>query len=106
MRITSAPANHPTSVRPLAPPAKGGRGTRTWKTGPRAGPPNLGPAAQSLLDRGRVRLETASRPYQLMSHLDRAGRTAVDDERCSPRRSEEIRPYPVGVGIERSPLGP
>ncbi|MBV8522693.1 MAG: hypothetical protein JOY71_11315 [Acetobacteraceae bacterium] len=30
---------------------------RTWKTGPRAGQPKLGPAAQSLLDRGFVSLD-------------------------------------------------
>jgi hypothetical protein len=30
---------------------------RTWKTGPHAGQPKLGPAAQSLLDRGFVSLD-------------------------------------------------
>jgi hypothetical protein len=34
---------------------------RTWKTGPRAGQPKLGPAAQSLLDRGFVSLDPHSR---------------------------------------------
>jgi hypothetical protein len=34
---------------------------RTWKTGPRAGQPKLGFAAQSLLDRGFVSLDADSR---------------------------------------------
>jgi hypothetical protein len=38
---------------------------RTWKTGPRAGQPKLGPAAQSLLDRGVVSLDPHSRPPRL-----------------------------------------
>jgi hypothetical protein len=33
---------------------------RIWKTGPRAGQPKLGPAAQSLLDRGFVSLDPHS----------------------------------------------
>ena len=38
---------------------------RTWKTGPRAGQPKLGRAAQSLLDRGFVSLDPHSRPPRL-----------------------------------------
>jgi hypothetical protein len=38
---------------------------RTWKTGPRAGQPKLGPAAQSLLDRGFVSLDPHGRPPRL-----------------------------------------
>jgi hypothetical protein len=34
---------------------------RTWRTGPRAGQPKLGPAAQSLLDRGFVSLAAGRR---------------------------------------------
>jgi hypothetical protein len=34
---------------------------RTWKTGPRAGEPKRGPAAQSLLNRGFVWLDPHSR---------------------------------------------
>jgi hypothetical protein len=34
---------------------------RTWKTGPRAGQPKLGPAAQSLLDHGFVSLDANSK---------------------------------------------
>ena len=40
---------------------------RTWKTGPRAGQPKLGPAAQSLLDRGFVSLDPHSRPPHLFN---------------------------------------
>ena len=39
----------------------------TWKTGPRAGQPKLGPAAQSLLDRGFVSLDPHSRPPHLFN---------------------------------------
>ena len=38
---------------------------RTWKTGPRTGQPKLGPAAQSLVDRGFVSLDPHSRPPRL-----------------------------------------
>ena len=37
----------------------------TWKTGPRTGQPKMGPAAQSLLDRGFVSLDPHSRPPRL-----------------------------------------
>ena len=39
---------------------------RTWKTGARAGQPKLGPAAQSLLDRGFVSIDPHSRPPRLL----------------------------------------
>jgi hypothetical protein len=38
---------------------------RTWKSGPCAGQPKLGPAAQSLLDRGFVSLDPHSTPPRL-----------------------------------------
>jgi hypothetical protein len=38
---------------------------RTWKTGPRAGQPKLGPAAQSLLDREFVSVDPHSRPPRM-----------------------------------------
>src|SRR6516162_4201950 len=47
---------------------------RTWKTGPRAGQPKMGPAAQSRL-----------------------GRAAGDDARPPARRSREVRPHPGGT---------
>jgi len=47
------------------PTAAEGLMLRTWKTGPRAGQPKLGPAAQSLLDRGFVSLDAYNRPPRL-----------------------------------------
>jgi hypothetical protein len=38
---------------------------RTWRCGPHTGPPKLPPPAQSLLDRGLMRLDTGSRPPRL-----------------------------------------
>ena len=38
---------------------------KTWRGGPQAGQPKLPPAAQSLLDRGLMRLDAGSRPPRL-----------------------------------------
>jgi hypothetical protein len=39
---------------------------KTWRGGPQAGQPKLPPSAQSLLDRGLMRLDADSRPPRLV----------------------------------------
>jgi hypothetical protein len=73
---------------------------RTWKTGPRAGQPKLGPAAQSLLDRGFVSLDAESRLPRLF--FTAAGlaalRTMMRDRRLAdPEKFAHIR---VELGID------
>jgi hypothetical protein len=47
------------------PTAAEGFQLKTWRGGPQAGQPKLSPAAHSLLDRGLMRLDAASRPPRL-----------------------------------------
>jgi hypothetical protein len=73
---------------------------RTWKTGPRAGQPKLGPAAQSLLDRGFVSLDSQSRPPRLFFTATglAALRTMMRDRRLAdPEKFAHIR---VELGID------
>jgi hypothetical protein len=73
---------------------------RTWKTGPRAGQPKLGSAAQSLLDRGFVSLKADSRPPRLFFTATglAALRVMMRDRRLAdPERFAHI---PVEVGID------
>jgi hypothetical protein len=73
---------------------------RTWKTGPRAGQPKLGPAAQSLLDRGFVSLDPHSRPRRLFFTATglAALRTMMRDRHLAdPERFAHIR---VELGID------
>jgi hypothetical protein len=73
---------------------------RTWKTGPRAGQPKLGPAAQSLLDRGFVSLDPHSglpRLFFTASGLA-ALRTMMRDRRLAdPEKFAHIR---LELGID------
>jgi hypothetical protein len=73
---------------------------RTWKTGPRAGQPKLGPAAQSLLDRGFASLDSQSRPPRLF--FTASGLTALrammrDRRLADPEKFAHIR---VELGID------
>ena len=73
---------------------------RTWKTGPRTGQAKLGPAAQSLLDRGFVSLDPHSRPPRLF--FTAAGlaalRAMMSDRRLAdPEKFAHIR---VELGID------
>ena len=73
---------------------------RTWKTGPRAGQPKLGPAAQSLLDRGFVSLDADSRLPRLFFTAAGLGalRTMMRDRRLAdPEKFAHIR---VELGID------
>jgi hypothetical protein len=78
---------------------------RTWKTGPRAGQPKFGPAAQSLLDRGFVSLDPHSTPPRLFFTATglAALRTMMCDRRLAdPERFAHIR---VELGIDPQPEG-
>jgi 2-hydroxychromene-2-carboxylate isomerase len=73
---------------------------RTWKTGPRAGQPKLGPAAQSLLDRGFVSLNSHGRLPRLF--FTAAGLAALrammrDRRLADPEKFAHIR---VELGID------
>jgi hypothetical protein len=73
---------------------------RTWKTGPRAGQPKLGPAAQSLLDRRFVSLDPQSRPPRLFFTVIglTAVRTMMRDHRfADPENFAHVR---VELGID------
>jgi hypothetical protein len=73
---------------------------RTWKTGPRTGQPKLGPAAQSLLDRGFVSLDPHSRPPRLFFTATglAALRTMMRDRRLAdPTKFAHIR---LELGID------
>jgi hypothetical protein len=73
---------------------------RTWKTGPRAGQPKLGPAAQSLLDRGFVSLDPHSRLPRLFFTVAglAALRTMMRDRRLAdPEKFAHVR---VELGID------
>jgi hypothetical protein len=73
---------------------------RTWRTGPRAGQPKLGPAAQSLLDRGFVSLDPHSRlPRLFFTETGLAALRAMMRDRrlADPERFAHIR---VELGID------
>ena len=69
---------------------------RTWKTGPRAGQPKVGPAARSLLDRGFVSLDPNGRPPRLFFTIAglAALRVMMRDRRLA---DPEVRPPPGGT---------
>jgi hypothetical protein len=73
---------------------------RTWRTGPRAGQPKLGPAAQSLLDRGFVSLDPHTRPPRLFfTAADLAALQAMMRDRrlADPEKFAHVR---VELGID------
>jgi hypothetical protein len=73
---------------------------RTWRTGPRAGQPKLGPAAQSLLDRGFVSLDADSRLPRLFfteTGLAALRRMMRDRRLADPEKFAHIR---VELGID------
>jgi hypothetical protein len=73
---------------------------RTWKTGPRAGQAKLGPAAQSLLDRGFVSLDPHSRlPRLFFTEPGLAALRAMMSDRrlANPEKFAHVR---VELGID------
>jgi 2-hydroxychromene-2-carboxylate isomerase len=72
---------------------------RIWKTGPRAGQPKLGPAAQSLLDRGFVSLSAQQAARLFFTEAGLAALRAMMRDRrlADPERSAHIR---VELGID------
>jgi hypothetical protein len=73
---------------------------RTWKAGPRTGQPKLGPAAQSLLDRGFVSLDPRSSPPRLFfTEVGLAALRAMMRDRrlADPEKFAHIR---VELGID------
>jgi hypothetical protein len=67
---------------------------RTWKTGTRKGAPKVPPAAQSLIDRGLMRLDTTGRSPLLFFTPEGLGalrRMMADPRLANPQKFAHIR---------------